>query len=1035
MTRASSRLPSPRRRRGIVLGILPFLLLAGIATPPASAQESTPGWSGTVEVSSSSLRLTKGGSVSYGLRLTQLPTANSPNDWWVMIDVEADGMGIGSEGHGGIRWTPSVGWEIQDAPDATPDPDNPEATRWYTLTIYADENASVNHLSITHEVWDHESNCPIHGVGRVSVQVVNEGDGDNSGGNGGDGNGGDGNGGDGNGGGGGDGNGGDGNGGDGNGGDGNGGDGNGGDGNGGGGGNGDGSDGGGSGGGGAEAPRLFIGNAGSVAEGAEATFSVTLSARSTEAVTVGYRTLDGTAVAGADYRSTEGTLRFAAGETSQEIAVSVLDDELAERTEQFRVELGDPRGATVAVGTGAASIIDDDEPPAIAIDDAPPVNEGESAEFVVRLSAPAGTVVAVSHRTADGTAVAGADYRSSRGRLRFAAGETSQTIAVAVLDDGLSELTESFTVELHDPSLATLTDGSGLGTIVDDDEPPELVIEDAPDVAEGRSAVFPVRLSTAAGHLVTVAYRTADGSALGGADYTASDGTLRFEAGETRLAVAVPTLLDDLVEGIERFTVELGSPDGATIADGSGLGTITDDAEQRVEVVNRTVLPEIGRALAFSAVRCRIGGGFDAPPSRGGGVVGGISLAAASTTSGGRRAESVESQTFEQVLGASSFLLPSSDDEGDPGRFATWGCGDHRHLGGAGGRGAVAWDGEVFSLHVGADVRLGGGVLAGLSVSRSRGSFDYYAPDGAVEKGGGAYELRLVGVHPYLSWSVSSDVDLWGTVGHAWGQARIVDEVVGEPRTGAATLRSAAVGVSGRLLTRGATALRVNAEGALARMDMAGAPALDAVTVDMQRVRVSAETSHRFAFSSGVSLTPWGELGVRHDGGDGETGAGVEVGAGVRYRSTGSVWTVEGYGRRLVAHERALREWGVGALIRFAPESSGRGPSLSLLPSWGDPASGVDRLWEHGTAHPAGPGSLGTRVGAQFGYGFAALRGRGVVTPFGAVSVDEGQGRGYRLGWQLAVSRAARVSLEAERRERTAARVAHVVLVRGSVRF
>ena len=241
--------------------------------------------------------------------------------------------------------------------------------------------------------------------------------------------------------------------------------------------------------------------------------------------------------------------------------------------------------------------------------------------------------------------------------------------------------------------------------------------------------------------------------------------------------------------------------------------------------------------------------------------------------------------------------------------------------------------------------------------------------------------------------------------------------------------------MSGRLLTRGATTLRVNGEGALARMDLAGAAALPATTVDMQRIRVSTEVSHRRELASGASLTPWAELGARHDGGDGETGAGLEVGGGARYRSSGSAWTVEGYGRRLVAHEGSLREWGLGAVIRFSPQASGRGPVASLQPSWGDTVSGVERLWERGASDLPVPRGSGARVDARFGYGFPTLRGRGVLTPFGAVSLDEDEGRGYRLGWRLAMSRAATVSLEAERSERIGGRVAHSVLLRGAIRF
>ena len=362
-----------------------------------------------------------------------------------------------------------------------------------------------------------------------------------------------------------------------------------------------------------------------------------------------------------------------------------------------------------------------------------------------------------------------------------------------------------------------------MGTIRDDDEPPELVIDDAPGVVEGGTATFPVRLSTAAGRTVTVAYRTADGTAAGGVDYVAVAGILRFEEGQVRQTVAVATLADERVEGAERFTVALDTPVGATIADDTGVGTITDDADVRIEVVNRTVLPEIGRALAFTAVRCRVGQGApNASRARAEGVLGGLSLSSAAT--GGRvPAARTGSLTFEQLLGDSSFLLPSTDGEGAPGRFAAWGCGDYRNLAGGGRDGAVAWDGGVLSVHVGADVRLGAGVRAGFSVSRSRGSLDYHAGGPAATGSGGAYDLRLVGVHPYASWSASPTVDVWGTVGHAWGQARIVDDVADGPRTSAATLNSAVVGVSGRLLTRGATTLRVNGEGALARMDLAGA--------------------------------------------------------------------------------------------------------------------------------------------------------------------------------------------------------------------
>ena len=268
--------------------------------------------------------------------------------------------------------------------------------------------------------------------------------------------------------------------------------------------------------------------------------------------------------------------------------------------------------------------------------------------------------MAVSYRTANGTARAGADYRSRSGRLRFEPGETAQTVTVPVLEDAVSEAEETFTVELRAPSQATLADGTGVGTVVDDDEPPELVIDDAPGVVEGGAAEFPVRLSAAVGRTVTVSYRTADGTAVGGVDYDAVEGSLRFEEGQIRQTVAVAALADELVEGAERFTVELDTPVGATIADGTGAGTITDDADVPIEVVNRTVLPEIGRALAFTAVRCRVGRGTrNAPRPRAEGVLGGLSLSNASTA-GGLPAARTGSLTFEEP--ARRFVVPAAVD-------------------------------------------------------------------------------------------------------------------------------------------------------------------------------------------------------------------------------------------------------------------------------------------------------------------------------------------------------------------------------------
>ena len=790
-------------------------------------------------------------------------------------------------------------------------------------------------------------------------------------------------------------------------------------------------------------PALSIGDAVPLTEGETATFPVTLSAASEQVVTVSYDTADGTAMADSDYTAKSGTLSFDPGTTRQTIEIVTREDQTAESEEGFIVMLSAPTGATLADDTGAATIIDDDIVgglPTLTIADAAPVSEGEIAEFVVTLSPASEQVAIVSYGTADGTAVEDVDYTSTTGTLRFEPGDTTRTIQVQVLDDDTLEETEDFSVELHSPAGATLADDSGSGTIVDDDGGggvlPTLTIADAAPVSEGGTAEFVVTLSSASERVVTVSYATADGTAVAGFDYAATEGTLRFDSGETTRTVAVAVLKDELLEGAERFTVELGDPVGATVADGTGVGTISDEVE-RTGLVNRTVLPEVGRALAFTAVTCRMDRAISGSTARDAAErpAGHLSLSHA-LTSDRWHSPGDEPLTLERALGDSSFLMPSKTETNGAGRFAAWGCGDYRNLAGGGEDGAVAWDGEVFSVHLGADVRLGVDVLAGLSVSRSRGSFDYSASGRNGRAGGGGYDLRLTGVHPYLGWSVSPDLDMWGTVGHAWGEIRIVDDLAEQPRTSAATLDSGAVGMSGRLLGRGTTMLKLKGEGALARLDVAGnGAAFGTVTVDMRRLRLSTEASHEHVFSSGGSLTAWSELGLRHDGGDGETGSGLELGGGLRYQDSETGLTTEGYGRWLAVHEGALREWGFGALIRFDPGAAGRGPSVSLTPAWGETASGVQRLWERGATDPTMHGTAGTRLDAQFGYGFAAFRGQGVLTPFGMMSLAGEDGRGYRMGGRLAVGRSATLSLEAERRERTTVAATHAVMVRGVLRF
>lgn len=226
-------------------------------------------------------------------------------------------------------------------------------------------------------------------------------------------------------------------------------------------------------------PAISVGDA--VVDEAEgvAYFSVTLSRPYPKALAVPYTTVDDSALAGLDYLGSSGTLVFGAGEVQMTLAVSLLDDALAEGAERFSLRItAAPAGATIADGIGSALIGAGDGPVAATPTlSATPlvVSEGDRfASFVVRLSAPSASAVQVSYETDPGSAryASGsdlADYLYLAETLVFAPGETVKLVQVALTDDTTAEDSESFTLNLYNPVNATLPERFFSATVLDND--------------------------------------------------------------------------------------------------------------------------------------------------------------------------------------------------------------------------------------------------------------------------------------------------------------------------------------------------------------------------------------------------------------------------------------------------------------------------------------------------------------------------------------------------------------------------------------
>jgi hypothetical protein len=223
-------------------------------------------------------------------------------------------------------------------------------------------------------------------------------------------------------------------------------------------------------------------------------------------------------------------------------------------------------------------------PPTLRIGDVS-LTEGNSgtraATFTVTLSAPSAYPVTVQYATANGTAAAGSDYQAWSGILSIPAGSTTGTITVPVIGDRLPEPNETFTVNLSSPTNATIDDGQGIGTILDNE--PRISISDVSKTeGNGKKSTlftFTVTLSAAYDQPVTVSFQTVNGTATtGDSDYVARTGMLTFAPGETTKTITIDVKSDRKTEADEYFYLDLsGNSSNSLFIKSRGLGTILND--------------------------------------------------------------------------------------------------------------------------------------------------------------------------------------------------------------------------------------------------------------------------------------------------------------------------------------------------------------------------------------------------------------------------------------------------------------------------
>ena len=290
------------------------------------------------------------------------------------------------------------------------------------------------------------------------------------------------------------------------------------------------------------------------------------------AVSAGFYTMDGTAVAGAKYIPTNGVVTFGDGETTPKtFAVQVRNTTTAEGPEYVNLFLTNATGgATLAAPTNATLTILNTNigiafgAAAYVTNEPSGITPGFLILSVIRFNN-TNVQTLVDYSTTNGTAMAGTNFVAASGTLTFNPGDSVQTVTLTLLHDprvtgdlaftvGLSTNVLGGTAQLTPPSMATV--------ILHDADAGLSFLADAMNVLNNAGfAVIVVTNTNPRVEPVSVNYSTSPGTAVPGTDYTTTSGTLTLTNGQSTGHFFVPIISNNQVQGSNRtFTVTLSAP-------------------------------------------------------------------------------------------------------------------------------------------------------------------------------------------------------------------------------------------------------------------------------------------------------------------------------------------------------------------------------------------------------------------------------------------------------------------------------------------
>ena len=432
-----------------------------------------------------------------------------------------------------------------------------------------------------------------------------------------------------------------------------------------------------------------------------------------------------------------------------------------------------------------------------------------------------------------------------------------------------------------------------------------------------------------------------------------------------------------------------------------------DQATVRASDVNAALLPEATRAIiasAVGAVRDRIDGFRNTPAASAENFSSTLSSLMMRFSNGTPYRGSLAASTWTSRLSNTS--LEASLGE----RIAVWGHADYRNLSGNSADYPLGYDGNVNGFHAGADITFGQ-FLVGVSASQFDGdlNYNYSGNTGRVNLTApinGLYQIGARTLSPYVNWSWNSNSGIWTMASFGVGDVGLSDPDM-TPERSETSLYAFAAGADLRLITA-QSGFSLTAKGAAwtGQMDLdENTSRISGLAVSVRRIQMSFEGAYRIGLASNGMFQPFIEAGMRGDGGDGQTGLGLELGGGARLALPSAGLRFTGQGRALVAHKGNIDEWGFGGMLSYS-RGSRTGPTLELGSYTGHTIGGTHKIWNDAAWFAEhSRGRARTRLQSLLGYGFEMSA--GTIMPYTRIDLERGvntrMGAEYRFGNRLNV--------------------------------